>query len=94
MNRLTRSTNDRMVAGVCGGLGQYFNIDPTIIRIIWGLMIFSGVGLLLYILCAIIIPKDTAIYGPYGDERRTNSFSDYRTGYTNKNNSSGDGWVD
>ena len=49
-----------MVAGVCGGLAQYFGLDSTLIRIVWAVMILmGGSGLALYIVCAIIIPNDT-----------------------------------
>ncbi len=48
-----------MVAGVCGGIGEYFNIDPTIIRIIWAALVISGgTGLIAYIACALIIPSE------------------------------------
>lgn len=46
-----------MVAGVCGGIAEYFNIDPTLVRLAFVLLIFAnGIGLLLYIIAAIIIP--------------------------------------
>lgn len=56
--KLYRSDNEKMIAGVCGGIGEYFDIDPTIVRLAW--VIFSlmgGSGILAYIICAIIIPK-------------------------------------
>ncbi|MBP1909389.1 PspC domain-containing protein [Methanolobus bombayensis] len=57
--RLTRSRTDRMIAGVCGGLGNYLGIDPVIIRLLWAIAIFAyGTGLLLYILAWIIIPEE------------------------------------
>lgn len=58
--RLTRSTNDRMVCGVCAGIGEYFNIDPTIIRLIWVILTFGsiGSGLLVYIIAAVVIPEN------------------------------------
>ncbi len=57
--RLYRSREDRMLAGVCGGLGEYFDIDPTWIRIGWVLLFFvEGIGLLAYIICAIVIPEN------------------------------------
>lgn len=56
--RLYRSKKDQIIAGVCGGLGEYFDIDPTIIRLLWLLSIFVfGVGIFLYIIAAIIIPE-------------------------------------
>jgi phage shock protein PspC (stress-responsive transcriptional regulator) len=58
--RLYRSRKDRMVAGVAGGLGEYFGIDPTLIRLGWVLLLIPGglPGLLPYILCWIIIPRE------------------------------------
>jgi phage shock protein PspC (stress-responsive transcriptional regulator) len=58
-NRLTRSVFDRKVGGVCGGLGRYFNIDPTTIRLIWAVAFFCfGAGFLAYLLAWIIIPEE------------------------------------
>ena len=55
--KLYRSNNQKVVAGVCGGLSEYFNVDVTIIRLIWVLAFFAwGVGFLVYIISAIIIP--------------------------------------
>ncbi|MEW8973614.1 MAG: PspC domain-containing protein [Tissierellaceae bacterium] len=59
--RLYRSTTNKMVAGVCGGIGEYFNVDPTIIRLAWvflsiPLAIFGGV--FAYIIATIIIPVE------------------------------------
>ena len=56
--RLYRNTSDQMLAGVCSGIGEYFNIDPTLIRLGW--VVFSlagGSGVLAYIIAAIIIPE-------------------------------------
>ena len=56
--KLTRSRTQRMLCGVCGGLGEYLNLDPTIIRIIWVLFTFFSIGLaiLVYFIAAVIIP--------------------------------------
>lgn len=59
--RLTRSKSDRMIFGVCGGLGEYFGIDPTIVRLGFALLAFEGIGILLYILMAIIMPQEDSI---------------------------------
>jgi len=57
--RLYRSATDRMIWGVCGGLAQYFDIDPTIVRIIAVLSIFfGGAGIIAYIILAILIPSE------------------------------------
>lgn len=55
--RLYRSYNNRMLCGVCGGIAEYFGVDPTIIRLIWALFVlFAGTGLIFYIIAAIVIP--------------------------------------
>ena len=62
--RLTKSRTDRMLDGVCGGIADYFGIDPTIIRIIWVLLVFfGGAGVVLYILAMIIMPAAPIIPG-------------------------------
>ena len=56
--RLVRSRTDKMVGGVCGGIGEYFNIDPTLVRVVFAILVLIGVGspLLLYLLLWIIMP--------------------------------------
>ena len=57
--RLYRSRRDDMICGVCGGIAEYFDIDPTIVRLIAVVLIFGwGSGLLAYLVGAIIIPKN------------------------------------
>ena len=57
MRRIHRSATDKVIAGICGGLGEYFNIDPVILRVVWALSALAlGVGLLLYLICWILIP--------------------------------------
>ena len=56
--RLYRSSTNRMIAGVCGGLGEFFPIDPTIIRLVWALIGLTGTGIVAYIIAMIIIPSD------------------------------------
>ncbi|MDO4312143.1 MAG: PspC domain-containing protein [Eubacteriales bacterium] len=60
--RLYRSRNQRMICGVCGGIAEYFNIDPTIIRLAFVLFGMTGSGVLVYFAAAIIIPDDAAAY--------------------------------
>lgn len=56
-NRLYRSQTDRMVAGVCSGLARYFNIDPTVVRLVFLVTALAGgPGVLLYLLLWIITP--------------------------------------
>ena len=56
--RLYRSTSDRQLAGVCGGIAKYLNLDPTVIRILWVIItLFGFAGLIAYIACVFIIPE-------------------------------------
>jgi phage shock protein PspC (stress-responsive transcriptional regulator) len=55
--RLMRSSTDKMIAGVCSGLADYFDLDPTLVRVIWVLAFFcAGTGLFAYIILWIILP--------------------------------------
>ncbi|NJM06745.1 PspC domain-containing protein [Candidatus Gracilibacteria bacterium] len=64
-NRLVRSTNDRMLGGVCAGLARYFGIDATIMRLIFVVAVFSGISPLVYLILWIVMPQDsTAPSGP------------------------------
>jgi len=61
-NRLYRSRTNSMIAGVCGGLGEYFNVDPTIMRLVAVLLIFAdGIGFIAYIIAWIVIPRNPEI---------------------------------
>ena len=56
--KLYRSTTDKKLAGVCGGVAEYFGCDVTIIRLIWALAVLCGsVGFWAYIVCALVIPQ-------------------------------------
>lgn len=55
--RLFRSKSDRILGGVCGGIAEAYNVDPTLVRLLWVLLSFVwGVGILLYIIAWIIMP--------------------------------------
>ena len=59
MRKLYKSTTERKICGVCGGLSEYFNIDPTIMRLAWVVFtLFGGSGILVYIIAAIVMPTD------------------------------------
>ncbi|MBR1445259.1 MAG: PspC domain-containing protein [Firmicutes bacterium] len=64
MNKRLKLSKNRMIGGVCGGIAEYFNLDPTIIRIIWALftLVFHMTPIVIYIICWAIIP------GSDGDE--------------------------
>jgi phage shock protein C len=64
MKKLTKSSSNKMVCGVCAGIGNYFNIDPTVIRVVWAILslicaFFPGV--IAYVIAAIVIPYDNEI---------------------------------
>ena len=71
--RLYRSCTDRMLGGVCGGLGDYLGIDPTFIRIFFFIIFFGGsAGFWLYMLLWILVPEEgAAAPGDFGDRVRT-----------------------
>jgi len=53
-----RKSEDKKILGVCGGIAEYFNIDPTVIRVLWAVVsLFYGVGVFLYIVLAFVLPQ-------------------------------------
>ncbi|HET9327146.1 MAG TPA: PspC domain-containing protein [Candidatus Eisenbacteria bacterium] len=59
--RLYRSRRDRKIAGVCGGMAQYWGIDPVIPRLIWvAFALAAGAGFLAYLICWLVIPNEPA----------------------------------
>lgn len=58
--RLMRSRDDRMIAGVCGGIARYLSVDPVIVRIVFVLLAFSGVSFLVYPLFWVVMPQEPA----------------------------------
>ena len=57
--RLYRSREDRMIAGVCGGLGEYFGIDPTLVRLLFVFAaLFYGPGILVYLILMLVVPEE------------------------------------
>jgi phage shock protein C len=57
VKRLTRSSIDKKIAGVCGGLADYFDLDPTLVRVLWLLLVlFGGTGVLAYLILWIALP--------------------------------------
>lgn len=59
--QLTRSTSNRMIAGVCAGLAEFFGIDPTIVRLVTILAFFTGFGgiAIVYLIMALVVPEQT-----------------------------------
>lgn len=61
--KLYKSLKDRKIAGVCGGIAEYLNIDSNVIRIIWVIFAFGfGTGILAYIICALILSDNPSEY--------------------------------
>jgi phage shock protein C len=59
IKRLYRSGREKILGGVCGGIGEYLNVDPTLIRLLWILISLAyGMGILLYIIMWIIVPRN------------------------------------
>ena len=68
--KLYRSVTDKMLGGVCGGLAEYFSIDPVLVRLIFVLaVIFGGSGILAYIILWVIIPQKPYIITPFNNEQ-------------------------
>lgn len=72
MKKLRRSRKNRVVCGVLGGIAEYFDVDPTIVRVLYILFSFSGFPIFLYFLLAFIIPEESSGY--YRENRRRNTY--------------------
>ncbi len=70
--RLYRSKTDRIIGGVCGGLGKYFDVDPTIIRLLWVVIfLMGGSGILIYIIFWIVLPEEDTLKEVKNDKKGT-----------------------
>ncbi len=67
--QLYRSNENKILAGVCAGIAEYFEIDPTIVRIIWLLSIFTGIGIIAYIICWLVMPEKS--FSPFKNSADT-----------------------
>lgn len=77
--RLVKSSRDKKILGVCGGIAQYLHIDSTLVRIIWAIAVCCfGSGLLLYFIFGLIMPQDIG----QNDYNRYNNY-DYNNNYNN-----------
>jgi len=85
--RMRRSKTDKMIAGVCGGLGVYFGIDPTLIRLAFVLLLFAkGVGVILYLVLCIVLPSSELTDGNGTSVKVTEGVDNF----SNKDQSPGD----
>ncbi len=63
MKKLYRVEDGAKILGVCGGIAEYFNIDPIFIRLVWGILAFCyGIGIIPYFICAFILPKKSEVF--------------------------------
>ncbi|MFH0765150.1 MAG: PspC domain-containing protein [Calditrichota bacterium] len=60
VKRLRRSASNRVFAGICGGLGEYFGIEPTLVRLVWLIAASPGGGVILYLIGGLVIPLEPA----------------------------------
>lgn len=65
MKRLYRSTRDRILAGVCAGIGEYLDLDPSLVRLVWAAftLLSLGTGIIVYIIAWILIPEQPGSSG-------------------------------
>ncbi len=62
MKRIYKKREDKMLCGVCAGVSEYFEIDPTLVRVLWAVISLGyGVGLIAYIICAIVFPDKSEV---------------------------------
>jgi len=71
--KLTRSRDDKWIAGICGGIAEHTGIDPTLIRVILVIATILGAGslIVIYLICWVIIPKTPELQGPGADAVRS-----------------------
>jgi phage shock protein PspC (stress-responsive transcriptional regulator) len=80
-----------MIAGICGGLAKYFDIDPTIVRVLFVVSIFiGGGGIIAYIILWIVVPEEQIIFQSAGQASQTDSDSEESNSNTNQDSSKSD----
>lgn len=63
MKRLYKVNEGKMIDGVCAGIAEYLNLDPTVVRVLWAVIsCFGGLGVVAYIVCALIMPRKPSGY--------------------------------
>jgi phage shock protein C len=80
-HHLTRSETNKRIAGVCGGIAEYFDVDPILVRVAFVAAALMGFGVLLYIVLWIVLPRGTAgvpVQGPYGRGSRAIGIAEER----------------
>lgn len=80
--KLYKSTTDRKLCGVCAGIANYLNVDPTVVRLLWALITFlGGAGVIAYIVCALVIPDE-----PYNNNYQDPYYAPTDDSGNNQNN--------
>lgn len=65
-------SSQKMLCGVCGGIAEYFNLDPTIVRVLWVVLTLAGgSGIIAYIICALVIPDRPSSQADWGNPPKT-----------------------
>lgn len=59
--RLYKIEEGKVIAGVCGGVAEYLDVDPTVVRVIWALIGLSGGGILAYVICAAVMSAKSSV---------------------------------
>ena len=70
--RLTRSNTDRIIAGVAGGIANYLNVDPTLVRLGFVLLVFTGVPIWIYLVLWAVLPTENTVNQSFGQQVREN----------------------
>jgi phage shock protein C len=70
--RLTRSNTDRIIGGVAGGIANYLNVDPTLVRLGFVLLVFTGVPIWLYLVLWAVLPTENTVNQSFGQQVREN----------------------
>ena len=90
--KLYRSNTDKILAGVCGGIAEYLAVDPTVVRLLAVLSVFTSVGIIAYIVAALVIPLPPIDYygpqggfgsNPYPNQPNQNYQNNYQNSYQN-----------
>lgn len=64
--RFYRVEKGAMISGVCGGVAEYFNLDPSLVRVLWAALVLAWTaGFWIYLVCAIVLPKKSDVYPGY-----------------------------
>ena len=76
--RLYKSEQNKQIAGVCQGIAEYFDIDPTLVRLAFAIsLVFAGTGFWVYIIMSIVLPEKREVMHQYQEEKEEDAFERY-----------------